>query len=203
MRVKKWLTYITGIITLVSFIAIIIIEAEQAQKKAYDIFLAIFGSGLLGMIMSLIEYFTERRKAMEEFWTESKKVLDKLKDMQPVVMEDEPKELMMNCIEEKFNNDACDKFRYNIAKMLDMKKSTEYLVEYESWLEEHQNMPFTENDDRETIIREVANSRIEGTIKHLDEKINEYITISKIDLQSLDNAYGNLDFLLPFSNLFI
>lgn len=33
----------------------------------YDISLAIFGSALLGFIMSLIEYFTERRKAMEQF----------------------------------------------------------------------------------------------------------------------------------------
>ena len=66
MREKKWLVYITGILTVLSLIVVLVISKNQCSKL-YDIFLAVFGSSILGLIMSLIQYFSERRSAMEKF----------------------------------------------------------------------------------------------------------------------------------------
>ena len=78
MKAKKWLTIITGCISLLSLIAALII-GKTSNCILYDISMAIFGSALLGAIMSLTEYFVERRKAMEQFWDEARKVLKELR----------------------------------------------------------------------------------------------------------------------------
>ena len=61
MAAKKWLTIITLIVTVLSFLGIIF--SRNSSKLCYDLLLAMFGSALLGLIMSVTEYFVERRKA--------------------------------------------------------------------------------------------------------------------------------------------
>lgn len=65
----------------------------------YDIALAIFGSALLGLIMSLVEYFSERKKAMEQFWIEAKRVLAQFRKAKYIYF-DEPEEIVIGCINE-------------------------------------------------------------------------------------------------------
>ena len=66
MKAKKWVTFITAGISVISLICAIIANCVCIDLM-YDISMAVFGSALLGFIMSLIEYFAERRKAMEDF----------------------------------------------------------------------------------------------------------------------------------------
>lgn len=65
MKAKKWVTLITAGISVISLICAIVANCACVNLPLmYDISMAIFGSALLGFIMSLIEYFAERRKAM-------------------------------------------------------------------------------------------------------------------------------------------
>ena len=81
MRAKKWLTIITCVCSFLSLIIALII-GKSSNAIAYDIALAVFGSALLGFIMSLTEYFTERRNAMERFWDLARRALNQLRKIE-------------------------------------------------------------------------------------------------------------------------
>lgn len=63
--------YITVIISAVSLIGTILFHNKEQMLLIYNILLALFGSAVLGFIMSLTEYFAVKRKAMELFYEEA------------------------------------------------------------------------------------------------------------------------------------
>ncbi len=63
---KKWLTIITLVITALSLVLAFII-GKNSNCITYDISMAIFGGAALGFIMSLTEYYVERRKQWKNF----------------------------------------------------------------------------------------------------------------------------------------
>lgn len=104
---KKWLTIITLIITVLSlFLAIII--GKDSNCITYDISMAVFGGAALGFIMSLTEYYVERRKAMEEFWLQASKVLNELKKIKYLDV-DAPVNLIVDAIREDSSNTLREK----------------------------------------------------------------------------------------------
>lgn len=102
MKAKKWLTIIAGSFSLLSFIAALII-GKSSNCILYDISMAVFGSALLGAIMSLTEYFVDRRKSMEQFWDEARKVLNELRKIRYINV-DAPHELICACFLEEESN---------------------------------------------------------------------------------------------------
>ncbi len=66
MKAKKWLTIIIFIILALSLVVSVKIE-KSSDSISYDIAMAIFGGIILSFVMSLTEYYVEKRKAMEEF----------------------------------------------------------------------------------------------------------------------------------------
>ena len=75
---KKWLTIITLVITALSLVLAFII-GKNSNCITYDISMAIFGGAALGFIMSLTEYYVERRKQWKNFGFRATKVLNELK----------------------------------------------------------------------------------------------------------------------------
>ena len=71
------------------------------RNIGYDIALAVFGSALLGFIMSLVEYFSERKKAMEQFWIEAK--LAQFRKAEYIYF-DESEKIVTGCIAENYYN---------------------------------------------------------------------------------------------------
>ena len=68
MAAKKWVTIVTFVCTIEVIIFIVIFKLYCLENNiGYDIALAVFGSALLGFVMSLVEYFSERKNAMEQF----------------------------------------------------------------------------------------------------------------------------------------
>ena len=108
MKSKKWLTILTFIATLLSLIIAIILTAKgkRGQSFCYDLCLAVFGSALLGFIMSLTEYFVEKRRAMEEFGLQASIVLAELKKARCILL-DAPQDLVRNCLQEEYDNRYC------------------------------------------------------------------------------------------------
>ena len=102
MKAKKWVTFITAGISAVSLICAIFANCFCIDLM-YDISMAIFGSALLGFIMSLIEYFAERRKAMEDFLRAAYKVYVQLRKIKLLKL-DQPQDLILDCISEEHHN---------------------------------------------------------------------------------------------------
>jgi len=63
MRSPKWLS----IISAAGLLGTVSLHSNEHNSLIYNISLALFGSALLGFIMSFIEYFAVRLNAMEEF----------------------------------------------------------------------------------------------------------------------------------------
>lgn len=129
MKAKRWVTLVTFLLTLVSFVLIIKFKNFECDVE-YDIAMAIFGSSILGCIMSFTEYFSERERAMEQFYQEAIRTLAKFRKAKPLQLT-EPEELIRNCIFEKMKNDD-----YVSFGMDDEVQYTEK-VKYLEWLKKY------------------------------------------------------------------
>ena len=171
MKAKKWLTIITLIITALSLVLAFII-GKNSNCITYDISMAIFGGAALGFIMSLTEYYVERRKAMEEFWLQATKVLNELKKIKYLDV-DAPINL---------SND--EKISVN---------AKENLI---SWYKENIPIPFDENTDDNKELTHLYDSNMAGYKEVFLQCMDSYREASMVELGNLDNAYGNLDFII-------
>ena len=195
MKAKKWVTFITVGISVISLICAIVANCPCVNLPLmYDVSMAIFGSALLGFIMSLIEYFAERRKAMEDFLGAAYKIYVQLRKIKLLKL-DEPKELILDCILEEQSNKMWGKCDGETAKELGFGAVHKKRDAYIAWMQENESMYFSENDDIESILIQTYNGRIEHYSSTFMKYMDMYIDASKIDLEDLSNAYGNLDFL--------
>ena len=140
MKAKKWLTIITLIITALSLV-LAYIFGKNSNCITYDISMAIFGGAALGFIMSLTEYYVERRKAMEEFWLQATKVLNELKKIKYLDV-DAPINLIVDAIQEDDSNALKEKFHLLSNDEKISVNAKENLI---SWYKENIPFPFDEN----------------------------------------------------------
>lgn len=185
MRTKKRLLismFIVGIIVLgISFFC--------HFKSFYDfwvnLWLAIFGGAVVGFIMALSEYFSEKRRDMELFWVEVTKALRHIYRFQFFHKNDNV-ELVINCLHElKSNNFAvlCGRSKKSNAKDELLK----------SLLGDEIDNIKTETDVE--CADEIYTHELEGVIENLLECINSYKAIRNFNWEGLDFAFGNLDFI--------
>lgn len=186
MRGKKNLTIITFLCTA-SALLCAILTAKETGSIVYDIALAIFGSSLLGFVMSLTEYFVERRSAMECFWQEARKVLSKFRKVKYIDI-DAPVDLLHACFLEEWNNPLTAFFA--LSQQSDSAKKS--LI---GWYEDNVPMSWTENDDIDAELDKMYTSKMIEYRKEYICCIDSYIEAATIDIGTLSNAYGNLDFL--------
>lgn len=147
-----------------------------------------------GFIMSLVEYFTERRKAMEQFWIEARCVLVQFRKAKHIQF-DEPEYIVVSCIAENYENKLVQECDPTIARFLGRVESHENQSKYIQWMEEHEAMSFSENDDISEIFDKIYVSRMESYEDLIKNVIENYIELSQISLSELDSAYGNLNFI--------
>lgn len=77
MRQNKIAILIIGPVTLVSLIVAWVLDYLNLEFWC-NVFLGIFGSGLLTVMVSSINYLTERRKTLEAFWSYGHKAIKNL-----------------------------------------------------------------------------------------------------------------------------
>lgn len=193
MSAKKWVTVVTFLCTILA-IALLPIFKFCKCDMGYDISLAIFGSALLGFIMSLVEYFTERRKAMEQFYIEARSVLVQFRKAKYIQF-DEPEDIVVACIAENYENKLVQESDPIIAQFWGRTESHENQSKYTQWMEEHEAMSFSEDDDINMILDKIYVDRMEFYEGMVKEVIENYIELSQISLSELDSAYGNLNFI--------
>lgn len=179
MKAKKWLTIITFVVSILSLVLAFII-GKSANCIFYDIAMALFGSAVLGFIMSATEYFVERRKAMEEFWIQAINILNELRKIKYLDI-DTPEELVLDCLKEEQINKLKERFSENNDIQHIAKDS---LI---SLLEENITISSPTNADLDSILEEY--------IQNIDKCMDSYRQVSTIEKGLLDNAYGNLEFI--------
>ena len=190
MKAKKWLTIITLIVSLVSF-AIAFLIGKGNDFIGYDIAMALLGSAVLGFIMSITEYYVERRKAMEEFWVQANNILKELRKIKHLDL-DAPTDLIIEAFEEERSNEWNQMFSLLSEDKEIQHKAKDSLI---SWYEENIPLPFNENTDVDKELEELYQSEMESHQKKIMHCIDGYQLASSVELGALDNAYDNLDFI--------
>lgn len=153
--------------------------------------MALLGSAVLGFIMSITEYYVERRKAMEECWIQATNILKELRKIKHLDM-DAPTNLIIEAFGEECSNEWNLMFSLLSEDKEIQHKAKDNLI---SWYEENISLPFDENTDVEKELEKLYQSKMEGYKKTFMHCMNGYQLASSVDLGTLDNAYGNLDFI--------
>lgn len=191
MKAKKWLTIITVVITVLSlFLAIII--GKNSNCITYDISMAIFGGAALGFIMSLTEYYAERRKAMEEFFLQATNVLNELRKIKYLDV-DAPINLIVDAINEDESNTWKKKSHLSSD---DKKISVSAKKQLISWYKEKGLFFKGKNVDANMEAKQLYESQISGYKEVFLQCMDSYQEAALVELGNLDNAYGNLDFII-------
>lgn len=79
MHSTKWLSIITALLTIITLFGICLLWRPKQSSLIYDISLAAFGSSFIALIMSISQYFSARKKALERFLIEVRKVIQDFK----------------------------------------------------------------------------------------------------------------------------
>ena len=193
MRQNKWLVYGTLGFTIISLIVAVIL-GKNSGSIIYDISMAIFGSAFLGCIMSLIQYFSERRSAMEIFWKEASNALSELKKI-PYIDEDFPMDLAAKC----YHEEEIIKWKEKTGLLAGLNPASIGSKEKNqllSWIETTHSDSLSDFEsydyDLETSYKNILKNAYEIIMKCIDK----YIEVSEYDLGPFDNAYSNLNFLI-------
>ena len=175
MNAKKWVTIVTLICTIIAVVLMTVFKCCFSDGNiGYDIALAIFGSALLGLIMSLVEYFSERKKAMEQFWIEAKRVLAQFRKAKYIYF-DEPEEIVIGCIAENYYNKRAKKSAPGVVDIFGSEESHVYQEKYTQWMEENEPMLFTENHDIGNKINQKYITKMQNYQKTENEEIDNNI----------------------------
>lgn len=196
MKAKKRLTIITLLVSLLSLVASFVI-GKDSNCIYYDISMALLGSAVLGFIMSITEYYVERRKAMEEFWIQANKILKELRKIKYLDL-DAPTNLIIEAFVEELSNESNLMF-----SLLSKDKEIQHIAKDNliSWYEKNVPLPFDENTDVEKELEELYQSKMEGYKNSFMHCMSNYQLASSVELGTLDNAYGNLDFIVANNSI--
>lgn len=191
MKAKKWLTIITFVISLISLVSAFAI-GKDGNCIFYDISMAFLGSAFLGFIMSLTEYFVEKRKAMEEFWLQATSVLKRLRKINYLEV-DAPYDLIIDAFTEERSNEW-----HKIIAALSEDKEVHHEAKDKllSWYEESAVLTFDENTDVDRELDTIYEYEIKKYKEVFIRCMDSYRLASSVGLGAFDNAYGNLDFLV-------
>ena len=150
MKAKKWLTVITLIVSILSLVAAFVI-GKDSNCIFYDVSMALLGSAVLGFIMSITEYYVERRKAMEEFWNQAINILKELRKIKHLDL-DAPADLIIEAFGEERSKEWNQVFSLLFDENEIQHKSKDSLI---YWYEENVPLQFDENTDVEKELEEL------------------------------------------------
>lgn len=186
MKESKWLTIITFSNSMVALACVFGFNKYKYPDIAYDLSLSIFSGALLGFIMSLVEYFANKRRCMEAFYNAALD-LNHVLGTAKYYFSNVPIEPVSNLISEKSNDDQ----HVTSDLSTEHERKNQFAVNNIESIKEEAALE-SELDD---ICGNGCNEELESNRKKVEEIFDIYIAISNVELRSLDDAYGDLDYI--------
>ena len=111
MKIYKNSIYITGILTIITFVGSLILHCSISSKEAefwYNILIGIFGSAALTLISSIIGYKVERKRILEKFYYYTNKILKQINQYQFNMPLEEKIDILLEYVDsDKIEWDSC------------------------------------------------------------------------------------------------
>ena len=192
MKVKKWLTIITALCSVLAVVSAIAIGKESNSMR-YDISMAVLGSSLLGFIMSITEYFDERQRSMKEFYKQATYVLHQVRQVR-LFAPREPVSLILDCFSEESSNQFLTENELGIKLKIDVDHKAKDALK--NWIKEDAPTEIKQRSDFDDWVERSYSACIKKSQEDMKRVIDSYIDLSKVDLAPLNSAYDNLDFLV-------
>lgn len=184
MRSNKKALICTLIVTSITLLICIILYTLHSKNLIYDLSLAAFGSAMVGIAVAYSAYSAEKRKTMEEFWTEAYRIIRAIKQLEHIDFE-VPDDVLYPALNEIQYPDFDE-----TEKTANENKAYK---EIGQWYEKNaNNFSYMKDDQKE----EYCKKEVKRYKKLINKYINQYNSIADIDFHKLNNAYGNMDFVL-------
>lgn len=186
MKSKKWLTLITLFVSIASLVFAFII-GKNSNSIFYDIAMALFGSALVGFMMSITEYYVERDRAINEFFYQASKILEELRQIK-YLDTDAPSDLIVKVFREEQSNE--------LKALINAEACHKAKNELISWYEENIGLLYLgEVAEYNEFLKQIYESKKKDYRDTFNQCMDSYQVVSSIELGELDNAYENLDFI--------
>jgi len=187
MKEKKNIVIINIAISFVLLALLFIFKFYVCDKKIsqfiYDLSLAIFGGSSLGIVLTLVEYFSEKRKCMEEFYQSAISIEKKLCNLNYLFF-DEPLDFVEQLLCERQRNEAYKYFK-TIKPSYTAKEKL--INEYIDGSIKNEDVSLNEN---------IYNSKLIEYDKRIRDCAITLLEISEVDINELGNRYFAMDFFI-------
>ena len=111
MKIYKNSIYITGLLTIITFVGSLILHYIISSKEAEfwcNILLGIFGGAVLTLISSIIGYKVERKRILEKFYYYTNKILKQINQYQFNMTLEEKIDFLLEYVDsDKIEWDSC------------------------------------------------------------------------------------------------
>jgi len=192
LKAKKYGIIVSIILIAISLFASIGLEFAGNHQFLVNIFLGIFGSAFVTLVIYISEYFVEKRKALETFYECTLKLINVFSKIEYFDMKP-PIRLIKDYLYEEFSNDIAESIGQGSSKEKWRALFNYYIKEY------------TDNSWDKSNIENMARDHLEREInlhkEKLEKVIDSYLFLRDYNFSSLDVAYGNLDFFVANKKL--
>ena len=188
-------------ISLISFIIIFVLAIITLDSNCkileiiLNIFIGVFGSGCVALLLSIPSYNVSKRQLLEKFWQEAKELIRKISDIQ-FLFNEYTDDTVVSYLNELKNKKWKEEFN-KISKEkvdLDDEKYKELLID-----EFINNRPNLKDEVSKAGIHEYANECVNRDIEKIRKKAKkiytQYIEISNESTIGLSFKLGDMEFL--------
>ena len=182
MKTRVITVYVTMLLTIISLAIAIVFSIIPCDYKEIikNIGFAVFGSSLVALIISLVEYFTTKRITLEDFFLEYVSFINKVAVLPYLLLTPDEiaysKYLTNENMFWKF--DAQSKREFLLAMKIDFEKKN-------TWLK---NLSYEETE-------EYFSKNAQNFDKKLRKILESYISFSRISLDNLGRVYGSIFYM--------
>lgn len=189
----------------------------MVSVKEYFIIISsgLFTGAFLTFLISLRDYFIERRETLERIYLASEDLQRSFSKLE-YIFPDESKELITNLfseidsnkINEKFNEQifGCSSYRVD-TELYKQERPISYEVKeqfvndiYERYVPKDRQMENNEKNKIKNCVDDLCDEKITKYEKQIEKVIKSYLYFNSVRTRELTAAFGRLDFILPFAN---
>ncbi len=184
MRNQRTLTIVTGVVSFLAIFVYVLSKACEGSiwKSMMELSLAIFGSALLGFIMSLSSYFSAKQQEMSDFITVVEDYSRHFYLITPLQIQI-PRELYKTYLYDK-KEDASDQLFDNLERRRFLRKNTQRNLTVENLLLQWTRQTVYEHYTEDQIC-ETKEERLESARDQISWVSNMYRNLSNMDAKKI------------------